>query len=92
MNLSRIVDSNVRWASFEIRSTPMLLERISVMAPAVLSNSMGILTFLKNVSFIISSPHFVVVPLPDPEPAFSVYVRSIRVRNRPLFAKLLKLW
>ena len=53
-NLSLSLLSNPPIPPAEIRSTPMLLDRISVIAPAVASNSMGMLHFLKKVSWITS--------------------------------------
>ncbi len=47
---SLILDVKVRRPVLLRRSTPMLFEVISVIAPAVLLNSRGMFTFLKKVS------------------------------------------
>ncbi len=72
----------------------MLLLLIVESAPvvALLSYSIGIFTFLKNVSSMRFCAQSLVVPLLPPALTFSVYVRSIRVLNRLLFDRLLKLW
>ncbi len=70
----------------------MLLLFISVMAPVVESNSIGMLHFLKNVSFTTVAAQSLVVPFPAPAMTFNVYVLSISVRNLDLLARLLKDW
>ncbi len=75
-----------------IKRTPMLLLFISVIAPVVESNSMGMLHFLKNVSFTSVAAQSLVVPFPAPARTFNVYVLSISVRNLDLLARLLNDW
>lgn len=87
-NLNLIFEVNPAIPSLEMRSTPRLLDLISVIAPVVKLNSMGMLHFLKKVSSIMSSK----VPASTPASDTSAYVRSMRVRKRDLLLKLLKLW
>ncbi len=54
----------------EIISRPMLLLRISVKAPTTPSNSIGMFTFLKNVSFRLFPHQSFAVPSPAPAVQF----------------------
>ncbi len=91
LNLTLIFESNVQRPFLLNRSTPTLLERCSVIAPVVASNSIGMLTFLKKVSLMLNLGLSTVVPSPL-RSVFMSYVLSIRVLNRLLFARLLKDW
>ncbi len=91
-NLTLILLRKTHTPVFDSVITPMLLLLISVMAPVVESNSMGIFTFLKKESSMMPPDKSLAVPSPAPAVASMAYVRSIRVRNLDLFARLLKLW
>ena len=67
----------------------MLLLLISVIAPVVESNSMGMFTFLKNVSCRFVPVHSAVASAPLAAVKLRAYVLSIKVLNLDLFARLL---
>ncbi len=91
-NLTLILLRNVQSPAFESVITPMLLLLISVIAPVVESDSIGMFIFLKKVSDMILPAKSLAVPSPAAAVACMGYVRSIKVRNLDLFARLLKLW
>lgn len=79
--------SKVEMPSLAIMSMPMLLLRIVSMRPEGASNSIGMLTLLKKVSFCISSPSPLWTLVRDTRS----YCRSISVRKRAEFERFLKL-